>query len=94
MSLSHLRSTPKNILLAETTQGHPPQPALDPEPIWEPTVLLTGLIFHSHGTEKGGLGSTPSLWVGNDTMFCLQFFGREENAIPRLVSVKDLLLFD
>lgn len=42
-SPSHLRSAPKNILLSGTTQGHPPQPALDPEPIWEPTVLLTAM---------------------------------------------------
>lgn len=52
-SPSHLRSALKNILLSGTTQGHPPQPALDPEPIWEPTVLLTAM------KQRRGLGQHP-----------------------------------
>lgn len=41
------------------------QPALDPRPVTEPIILPAGLIFHSWGAEKGGLGRTPSPWVGN-----------------------------
>lgn len=76
-SLSRLRSAPKNILLSGTTQGHLPQPALDPEPIWQPTVLLTGLIFLSHGTEKGGLAAPRvSGWETMPRSVCRSLEGR------------------